>query len=164
MMLRIKSSKEKKLQNGVKNFSAFFLFVCSTYPLQLREFFSSKDKLFVRHRSPLFPPCLHLNLARLNRLESRFRRVIDLILIYPHHRQADHPAKWSEKREDLIYFNFRSFDNDAGVRELSNVFTWSELPSSRHLSLIPNSCNCWPVGTASSIRLSSFIPERNQFL
>lgn len=63
-----------------------------------------------------------------------------------------------ERRFNLFQF-LGSFDDYAGVREnIEFIFTWSELPSSRHLSLIPNSCSCWPVGTASSIRLSSFIP------
>lgn len=75
--------------------------VNETYPRQPHEFSSSRDKLFARHRSPLFPPSRRPNPTHPSRYLATLHRVIDPELIYLHHRQADRPAKM----EELIYFN-----------------------------------------------------------
>lgn len=101
-MFGIKSSRKGKKEIFKMASKNFF----STYTLQRREFSSSKDKSLFRHRLPLFHPYRRRNPSRLNPLAIQFRRAIDLILIYPHRRRADHPGKMVEgKKMILIYFN-----------------------------------------------------------
>lgn len=84
---------KKRLQNGVDSFSFSLL----TYPHQPHEFSSSKDRLFVHHRSPSSPNHHRPNPYRPSRcLASPFHLAIDLILIYPHHRRVDHPVNMNK--------------------------------------------------------------------
>lgn len=142
IIIKKENEENRKMASLRMNWILFF-----THLYLPHESSSSMGKSPARPRSLLCPrnhhpsPDRHPN----RRLANPNHPAIDPT--FCRRRPSNHP-EWGNFK-----FNFYF------KRTFAFFLTWSELPSSKHLSLIPSSCSCWPAGTASSILLSNFIPK-----